>query len=402
MKPILILLLLAIPLLPQESPEARLRRALQTKTGSVNLPGGVIEISREIVLPADAHDLDIRGEGTTIKASAAFRGRALIVLAAGKAIKIRDLSLDGNRAAFARPVAPVTSAAMLSRVIANNGILAEGVSGLELSNIKATQAAGFPILVSGGRNIRIHDVEITDSGSLDADGHNNGTGGIVLEEGVTDFEILHALVGKVRGNGVWIRSAQGTASAAQGRIADSEFDILARAAIELNHAGDVTVENNTGRMIGFPGEEVLIGGTVLPAAIVSTGGVTHATIRNNRFEQIAGRCFSLDGFSDGEFQGNECSEGLFNAILIRGTGNRIAGNRLTGLNTARRDQPESLRAGIYLANGASGNTLEGNQISGFGMAQHCIGGPGQAANTVAKNSCSDGPSVAWLQPAKQR
>jgi hypothetical protein len=262
--------------------------------------------------------------------------------------------------------------------------------------------AGFSILVSGGRNIRIHDVEIADSGSLDADGHNNGTGGIVLEEGANDFEILRALIGKVRGNGVWIRSADGSPGAVQGRIADSEFDILARAAVTLNRAATVTIENNTGRMLGFPGEEASIGGTALPSAIASTGGVTHATIRNNRFEQIAGRCLSLDGFGDGEVTGNECSEGLFNAILIRGTGNRIAGNRLTGLNTARREQPESLRAGIYLANGASGNTLEGNQISGYGMAQHCIGGPGESANTILKNSCSDGPSVARLQPARPR
>jgi hypothetical protein len=385
---------------PSKSAEARLRGALQAKTGTVALPGVVIEISREIVLPGDAHDLTIRGSNTTIKASAEFRGRALIVASAGRNIAIRDLSLDGNRGAFPQPVAPAQAGAMLSRVVANNGIVAEGIAGLEIAQVKATQIAGFPILVNGGRNVHIHDIEITESGSLDASGHNNGSGGVVLEEGIADFEILHALIGKVRGNGVWIRSADNSI-AARGRIADSEFAILARAAIELNHATAVTIENNTGHMIGFPGEETVTTGTMLPAAITSSGAVDHVAIRNNTFEQIAGRCFSLEGFSDGEMTGNGCSASLFNGLLIRGTGNKITGNHLTEINSAHRDQPESLRAGIYLAGGASGNTIDSNEISGYGMAQHCIGGPGMtdagaAANKITKNVCSDGVAFGWL------
>lgn len=384
----------------QPNPESRLRTILQAKAGAVTLPGGVIEISREIILPSDAHDLEIRGAETTIKATAAFRGRALIVIPAGKNIRIHDLSLDGARDAFPQPVPPPPAAAMLSRVIANNGIVSEGVTGLELSQIKATQFAGFPILVNGGGKVRIHDVEITDSGTLDANGHNNGSGGIALEEGVTDFEIVHALIGKIRGNGIWIRSVSGIA--ARGRIADSEFAIVARAAIEMNHATAIAIENNTGHMIGFPGDEVLIGGTALPAAIATTGAVDRSIIHNNNFDQLAGRCFSLDGFSDGEVTGNGCSDGLFNAFLIRGANNRITGNRLTGLNNAHRDQPESLRTGIYLATGATGNTLDANEITGYGMAQHCIGGPALDANKIVKNACSDGASVARLLPARPR
>ncbi len=399
--------LAAFTLIAQEKPatqsaEARLRAALQTKTGTASLPAGVIEISREITLPADAHDLEIRGAGTTIKASAEFRGRALIILPAGKNIKIHDLSLDGNRDAFPQPVAPAQPAAMLSRVIANNGILTEGVAGLEIEQVRATKFAGFPILINGGQHVRIHDIEITESGSLDVNKINNGSGGLVLEEGVTDFEIVHALIGKVRGNGIWIRSADNSTNAARGRIADSEFAIIARAAIEMNHATGVTIENNTGHMIGFPGEEVLTGGTALPAGIATSGSVEHASIRNNVFEQIAGRCLSLDGFNNGDVTANSCSEGLFNGFLIRGTENKITGNHLTDLNKSHRDQPESLRAGIYLAGGASGNTVDGNEISGFGMAQHCIGGPALAVNKIATNACSDGSSVAWLLPAKPR
>ena len=86
---------------------------------------------------------------------------------------------------------------------------------------------------------------------------------------------------------------------------------------------------------------------------------------------------------------------------IRGTANHITGNHLTDLNHAHRDQPESLRAGIYLAVGASGNTLDCNDISGYGMALHCIGGTG-VENQITKNVCSDGVAVGRLQPAIPR
>ena len=388
----------AIPLAAQTSPESALRRALQTKTGVATLPGGVIEISREIVLAPDAHDLDIRGAATTIKASAAFRGRALLVLQGGKNIKLHDLSLDGNREAFAEPVAATPGTSVVSRLVANNGLLAEGVNGLEITKVEAKHVAGFPLLIDGGHDIHIRDVEIAECGSLDAGGHNNGSGGILLEEGVTDFEIVHALIGDVRGNGIWIRSADATTKAVRGRIVDSEFAILARAAIEVNHATAITIENNTGHMIGFPGDAVLIMGTSVPAAIVTTGAVDHAIIRNNNFEQLAGRCQTLDGLSDSEVNGNVCTGGLFNGFYVRGTGNRITNNHLTDLNNARREQPEALTTGIYLAVGASGNTLEGNEIAGYGMERRCIAGPGLAANKAAKNACSGGASLALLQP----
>jgi hypothetical protein len=390
-------LLLALPLFAQSSPETHLRTLLRAKTGVVELPSGSIEITREIVLPADAHDLEIKGANTTLKAASSFRGRSLLSLPGGRNIKIHDLILDGNRAAFPQPVPPPQAAAMLSRIIANNGIVAENVAGLEIFRVDAKEFAGFPILIAAGSHSRIHDVRLMDSGSLDAAGHNNGTGGLVLEEGASDFEVTHALFGKIRGNGIWIRSTGTTA--AKGRIADSEFEVLARSAIEMNHASGITITGNTGHMIGFPGEEVVITGTVLPAALIASGAVDRATIQGNTFDQIAGRCMSLDGVSSSEIARNVCGDGLFNALLIRGSANRVTGNRFTGMNTARRDQPESLRAGVYLAGGASGNTVEGNEIAGYGMARHCVGGPEGvlAANTVANNACADASSIARLE-----
>ena len=252
---ILLLFLAAAP-----TPETQLRTALAAKTGMVTLPAGTIEISREIVLPPDAHDLDIKGGSTgattIIKAAATFRGRALIVLPAGKNIRIHDLSLDGNRDAVGRPTGLPPSEAMFSRFTQNNGILAETVTNLEIAQVKAVGIAGYTILVNAGHTVRIHDIKISDSGGLNAKKRNNATGGILLEEGTTDFEILDCRIANVRGNGIWTHSLYHSTRNARGRIAGNEFAQIGRDAIQVGHATDIRVENNRGRMIGYPPEEV--------------------------------------------------------------------------------------------------------------------------------------------------
>ena len=233
----LALLASASPLAAAPTPEAQLRTALLAKTGAVTLPAGTIEISREIVLASDAHDLDISGAATTIKAASTFRGRGLIVIPAGKNIKIHDLSLDGNRDALARPLGLPPSETMFSRFMPNNGILAEGVTTLEIAQVKATGIAGFAILVNSSHTVRIHDIQITDSGSLNLRKRNNSTGGILLEEGTTDFEVLDCRIANVRGNGIWDSFALRPPRAnARGRIAGNEFAMIARDAIQVGQA----------------------------------------------------------------------------------------------------------------------------------------------------------------------
>src|SRR5579863_1895417 len=137
-----LILALASTLSAAPATESQLRTALLARTGAVTLPAGTIEISREITLPGDAHDLDLRGASTTIKAASTFRGRALIVIPAGKNIKVHDLSLDGNRDAIARPLGLPPSETMFSRFTPDNGLLAEGVTNLEIAQVKATGIAG--------------------------------------------------------------------------------------------------------------------------------------------------------------------------------------------------------------------------------------------------------------------
>jgi hypothetical protein len=453
----LTLLALAASLMAAPPTESQLRTALLAKTGAVTLPAGTIEITREIILPSDAHDLDLRGSNTTIKAAATFRGRALIVIPSGKNIKLHDLSLDGNRDAVARPIGLPPSDAMFSRFIPNNGILAEGVTNLEIAGVKAVGIAGFAILINAGHTVHIHDIQISGSGGLNAKKRNNTTGGILLEEGTTDFEVLNCRIADVRGNGVWTHSLYTSPRNARGRIAGNEFAMLARDAIQIGHATEVRVENNRGRSIGYPVEEVDLEGRAFPVAVDTAGNVDKSFYRNNQFEEVDGKCFDLDGFHDGEVSGNTCLNEdsapnypygnfgiimnnsnpdmqsrnirivgntidgeLYGGIFIIGSGHTVTGNHLRHLNMAHCNepgpincaatgQPDLLRTGIYLGAGADrpdaakGNTIEGNEIGGYGMSNHCIGaGPGVSlkANTISKNDCSDESAVALLRFAK--
>ena len=60
------------------SDESALREKLRAGTGVIELPAGVVEVSSEIVIPATAHDLEIRGAsaGTVVRATTTFQGRA--------------------------------------------------------------------------------------------------------------------------------------------------------------------------------------------------------------------------------------------------------------------------------------------------------------------------------------
>jgi hypothetical protein len=350
-----------------DSPETVLRRALAVKTGSVSLPSGVIEISREIALPPDAHDLDIHGAGTTLRASDAFRGRALISLSAGRNIKIRDVALDGNRQAVGHIAELPPAGVALSRSVAANGIVAENVTGLEIGPIKATNIAGFAVLVSSSHQARIHHAEVTGSGGWNSKRRNSGTGGVAIEEGSSDFQIDGCLFGAIRGSGVTILSST------KGKIFENEFRAIARDAIAVRKGSAIAIARNHADQIGVPLEEV-----DSPGAL----------------------CMRLERFDDGEISANACAETLMGALSISGSHNAIRGNHFTGLNIAH-----SEAAGVFLAEGSKDITVEANELSGSGMSLHCIGAAPEVApgaNKVLKNDCSDETSVALLRPLTPR
>jgi hypothetical protein len=361
-----IVLALAITSFAADTPEAVLRKALTAKTGTVTLPAGTIELSREVVLPPDVHDLVIKGKGTTLKASAAFRGRALLVLSGGLNIRVEGVALDGNRDAVGRMVALPASGTMLSRVVANNGIVAEGVTGLDISQVKATHIAGFAVLANGGLGAKLTDIEVTESGGFNPQHHNNGMGGLALEEGAADFDIRRCLIGGIRGTAITLRGVK------RGTVRENELNVLSGDAISLDKATGVTIRNNRARQIGFPATET------------------------------EGRsvCVRLDHSADNVVEANTCVETLMGAMVVSGERNRIAANHFTKLNIAHQET-----GGIVFEAGSTGNTVEGNEISGPRMGNHCVdlaAGISPTANRVSRNDCEDEASLALLRPSPLR
>ena len=280
-----------------------------------------------------------------------------------------------------------------------------------------------------GRRVAVDRLEIEDSGSRNAAGANNTTGGILFEEGTSGFGATRCRLRNVLGNGIWTHSLYTSRRNEEGSISQNTFAAIGRDAIQVGHATGVHVEYNTGVRIGFPKEAFDAANRALPVAIDTAGNVDHSMYVNNRFEQIAGKCIDLDGFHDGEVRGNECVDVLnfaivmnnsnpdmqsrnirledntvdgawFGGIFVIGRGHRITGNRLLDLNSARCSfcRPDDLlRAGIYLAPGASRPdpahdvVIEDNRITGDLMDRLCIVyGPGvrRGGVTVRNNHCS--------------
>jgi hypothetical protein len=444
---ILIACALLVPSPPPTS-EAALRRALLSGTGVVELPAGVLDLSMELLIGPRAHDLEVRcaPSGTTLRASNHFRGRAVILCDAASQIRFTRFTIDGNRTALERPSALPPFNRSFAEFTAGNGILAVHVTSLSVFGVRFIRVPGFAILASQSRDVSVDRAEIEDSGSRNAAGRNNTTGGILLEEGTEDFRVTNCTLRNVRGNGIWTHSLYTSPRNRGGRIADNHLERIGRDAIQVGHATLVRVENNTGRLIGFPSELVDVEGRGMPVAIDTAGNTDRSAYQGNRFEEINGKCIDLDGFHDGEVRANTCvnrgaaeqypyghfgivmnnsnldmqSQGvriveneidgaLFGGIFVIGSRNLISRNRLRRLNLAHcsrntpacsyaPDQPDLLRSGIYLGAGAErpapahANVIEENDISGFGMSAHCIAAaPGVSlhANEIARNSCKD-------------
>ena len=433
------------------SPEARVRRMLRQSSGVVHLPSGVIEISSELTLAPGAHDLTIAGSNTTLRASNRFRGRAMVSSDGARNIRIIGLSIDGNRDQLAQPLEMAPPENAFRVYYANNGILFDRAQRLEISNVHFTHIVNFAILISRSSGVRIANTTVGDSGSLDPRGRNNTTGGIVIEEGSSDFSVRDSTFHNIRGNALWTHSLYTSPRLNQGVFSDNHFDTVGRDAIEVAHASAVRVERNTGTLIGYPAPLVDIehGGT--PVAMDTAGNVDHSSYLRNHFSEIDGKCIDLDGFHDGTVHENECVNrgaaadypfGHFGIVMnnsnpdmqsvnieisgnlidgtrygglfVMGSGHRIVGNTfahldLAGCNesgakfgcTYKQDEPELLESGIYLSRGVArmeetrGNLIRDNKISGFKMKTRCIAaGPGVslAANTIDGNQCRDDPA----------
>lgn len=420
------------------------------KTGVIQLPDGVIRVSSELPAFTGVSNLSIRGSGNTIlQITEDFSGRAALVFERSRGVHVENLTILRTEPVSRRAeMAPPENAFRLWHK--DNGILADEVDGLEIRNVRFERIAGFPILVSRSRRVRIQEVAIKESGSRNKEGKNNTTGGILLEEGTEDFEVVRCDLRQILGNGIWTHSLYTSARNARGRIAQNRFEEIGRDAIQVGHATRVKVEHNEGTRIGYPEDAVDVRNEAIPVAVDTAGNVDESQYNHNRFSEINGKCFDLDGFHHGEVKGNTClnrreaeaypsggfglvmnnnnpdmrSEAVvisdnffdgtkFGGLFVIGRNNRVTNNRLERLNLARCTEsaerfgcyyltdPNLLRSGIYLGKGVrrleatEGNVVENNTIQGWKMKQRCIGvqpGVSLKSNRVGQNNCLDQPS----------
>jgi hypothetical protein len=417
-------------------------------TGLVHLPSGVTEISSEMRLPDGAHDLTIIGDHSILRAASNFRGRAILSCHNCRRIAFRNFAIDGNRDAVGKPLPLPPTDKSFASFFPDNGILIENSDGFSVDHLDFTHIASFAIIVNHSRNILLDHISVRDSGSLNAKGRNNTTGGILLEEGTDRFTVADSVFGNIRGNGVWTHSRYMSPRNMGGKIAKNTFFDIGRDAIQVGHATQVDVAGNQGSRIGFPAELVDVEDRGTPVGIDTSGNVDQSVYEYNTFDEIDGKCIDLDGFHDGSVRGNTCSNGRppedypygnfgiainnssiemqskniliegnqlsgmkFGGIFALGEGHIIRNNRMTHLNTAHCNEthdkfgcltlagePGFLESGIYLAKGgerpgpARNLTIENNVISGYKMAAHCI----EAAptvklgdNNIRNNSCTN-------------
>ncbi|HEV3201275.1 MAG TPA: right-handed parallel beta-helix repeat-containing protein [Bryobacteraceae bacterium] len=392
----------------------------------LQLPRGIVDVHSEMAFDGGT---EVVGDpsGTVLRAAPGFEGRAVIVVR-GNGVRLRDFTIDGNREALEVRSGLPPSDQPFARFTRGNGVLAEDVNGLDVERVRFCNIAGFAVLVSRSRDVSIDRVRVSDSGSRTPLGRNNATGGILLEEGTTDFRVTRSELRDIRGNGVWTHSLYTSPRNARGLFSLNFFENVGRDALQVGHATDVRVEQNTGRRIGFPVEDVDIEDRAVPAALDTAGNVEGCSYALNRFEEIDGKCMDLDGFHDGEIRGNQCVNRaapeqyrfgnygivmnnsnpdmqsrnilivgnvidgpLFGGIFVIGTGHRIVHNRLLNLNTAHCNEdaarfgcyygpgePDMLRSGVYLGRGAErpaparDNIIEDNEITGFKMDTRSI------------------------------
>ncbi len=428
--------------------EQHIRQLLTARSGIVHLPGGRIDVHSELALPDGAHDLTILGSHTTLHATADFHGRAVLTCRHCRNLTIRDLTIDGNRAALEKPLAIPQWDEPFFRAFPNNGILLEDGFHLHVEQVDFTNVANFAILVSHSAGVGIEHVSVTASGSRNAAGRNNTSGGILIEQGSSDFTVADSVFRDIRGNAVWTHACFRTPRNLRGQILRNDISDVGRDAIQVGHSSEVRVAGNTGHRIGMRLDEVDLEGGGTPVAIDTAGNVDRTTYEDNRFEEVNGKCIDLDGFHDGTVRGNTCInrgklqdyvygnfgislnntskemrsqdilienntlEGMkFGGIFVIGTGHRILHNRMSRLNIAHCNdsqgqvgclilagEPGFLESGIYLARRAERPdpahdiTIEDNTISGWKMARYCIrAAPGVslADNKIQGNHCSD-------------
>lgn len=430
--------------------EAAVRAAL-SRPGRVTLPAGVHQIHREIELER----LNASGSsaGTTLRAAADFQGRAIVVVRNARQVRLQRVSFDGNRASLEQRTGFPPSNVTFAEHSRASAVLIESSEDVEVEQVRFRQVASYALLIRRCRNVRIRRIDVRYSGSRLRNGRNNGTGGVLLEDGTRDFSVSESHFAGIRGNAVWTHSRLEAGRNTDGYIRNNRFDTIGRDAVQVGHAERVRVEDNTMVRIGFPYYTVDQEGGGIPVGIDTAGNVSESIYARNTMTEVNGKCIDLDGFHHGEVSFNRCRnrrgvesypnghygivfnnnnpqmrseevrvhdnhiEGMkFGGVFVLGSHHRIENNTMIRLNLAMcpesharyqclyfPGQPDLLSSGVYLGisaadwsrrEPASGNIVTGNTISGHGMSKRCVvRAPGveEQANQVMNNTCREAP-----------
>lgn len=362
---------------------------------------------------------------------------------------VRNVTFTGNRAAAAQGKAlPPYDRRFVDHFPAGNGLAVIGAVDVVVEDATFREIAGFAVLASGVGRIRISRCSFQDSGSRNAKGRNNTTGGVLLEDGTGQFVVEDSKFTGILGNAVWTHSRYMHTRNGPGVIRRNAFDTIGRDAVQVGHASGVDVVENTMTRVGYPEDAIDVEGGGTPVGVDTAGNVDSSNYSRNTLTEINGKCFDLDGFHHGALIGNSCVnkldhafghfgivmnntnpdmqsvgiriednrfEGMrFGGIFVIGSGHVIRRNTLLRLHTAHCSEdkaqpgcthfpgePDLLRTGIYFGKRAErpavtrANVVEGNTIRGWRMDRKCLGfapGVDSKDNRVSGNLCRHEPN----------
>ena len=354
-------------------------------------------------------------ENQTLEATPAT-GRAVLDIRNETRVRIRNVTIDGGRDRLQRRFPIAENGTPFIDYYPLHAIAIDRSTDVLIENVRIRKAVNLAIVVARSANVRIRNVVVEDSGSLDFRGRNNTTGGILIEEGTVDFEIRDCRLERIRGNAIWTHSYTTSPRNARGAIVNNEIRTVGRDAIQVGHATAIVVAHNLVREVGYPAAIVDVENEGYPVGIDTAGNVDASSYRDNRLFEVNGKCFDLDGFHDGNVSCNLCvntreraayphanlavlfndshpeSESrnivldgntfdgmIYGAAFIYGHGHRIENNRFVNVNRAGFDgDPAYLRAGFYFAAGLlrpnppRNIILRRNTVEGYRMKERCL------------------------------
>jgi len=373
-------------------------------------------------------------------------GRAALTVEGPCRVTLRRLTVRGRRDQVPQPQPLPPYDRRFADHYQGNGVLLLGTADAVVEDSSFDGIAGYAVLASGVGKIRVANCRFRNSGSRNALGRNNATGGVLLEDGTANFTVERSTFEEILGNAVWTHSRYNHVRNGPGSIRNNTFNGIGRDAIQVGHASGVDVSGNTIARVGYPVDAIDVEGGGTPVGIDTAGNVDASRYVDNRMTEINGKCFDLDGFHHGDILRNRCvNKGTaaeypfghfavvmnntnpdmqsvsiriennefagmrFGGIFVIGSGHTIRNNAMPRLHTAHcsdaavqpgcthfEGEPDLLRTGIYLGRRAErpavtrANRIEGNTVGGWRMDRKCIGfapGVNSKDNQISGNVC---------------